>query len=212
MIKETIGCATLYLGESLEILPTIQADCLVCDPPYGIGESAGKNASRGNLAIAQDFGSKTWDLQIEQHAVNMALNRVGDAAIFGGNYYVLPPSPCWLVWDKVNGKNDFADCELVWTNLKGAARLKKYMWHGMLKEAGETRGDHPTQKPVGIMEWVISFITGQIVLDPFMGSGTTGIACANMGRDFIGIEREPEYFYIACRRLDEAQRQQRLFA
>ncbi len=212
---ETIGNATLYLGDCRDILPTLpKVDAVVTDPPYGIGEAAGKNASRGNLAIAKDFGNDTWD---DEPIPDELILQVREAAkwviIFGGNYYAMPATTCWLVWDKENGENDFADCELAWTNLPKAVRRIKYMWNGMLRANGEARGDHPTQKPIGVMAWAINHVPSpcQTILDPFMGSGTTGVACANLGRTFIGIERESRYFDVACRRIEDAQRQVRLF-
>ncbi len=212
MKKEIIGNAELYLGDCLEILPTLdKVDAVVTDPPYGIKEAAGKNKSRTKLAIAKDYGADSWDDEIKQIEVNAARNISKQQIIFGGNYYELPPSNCWLVWDKENGNNDFADCELAWTNLTTAVRRIKYMWNGVLRANNELRGDHPTQKPIGVMEWAVNFTKGD-VLDPFMGSGTTGVACMNLGRKFIGIEIEPKYFDIACERIEQAQKQQRLFA
>ena len=209
---ETIGNAVLYLGDCLEILPTLgHVDAVVTDPPYGIGEANGKNKSRDHIAPAKDYGVSDWDDKTADEAINLAVSLANQSVIFGGNYYDLPPSSGWLVWDKVNGKSDFADCELAWTNLKQAVRLKKFMWNGMLRDGKEGRGDHPTQKPIAVMEWVIEFTTGDII-DPFMGSGTTGVAAMNLGRKFIGVEIEPKYFDIACERIENAQRQQRLFA
>jgi site-specific DNA-methyltransferase (adenine-specific)/modification methylase len=117
------------------------------------------------------------------------------------------------VWDKENGESDFADCELAWTNLPKAVRRIKYMWNGMLRANGEKRGDHPTQKPIGVMNWCLTQVPDdcKTVFDPFMGSGTTGVSCVGMGKAFTGIEREPKYFDIACRRIEDAYRQQRLF-
>lgn len=211
---ERIGDAVLYLGDCREILPLLpKVDAVVTDPPYGIGEAAGRNASRGNLAVAKDFGVASWDDSTADDAVALALTRARWGVVFGGNYYSLPPTSCWLVWDKINGDNDFADCELAWTNLPKAVRRLKYLWNGMLKAPGETRGDHPTQKPIGVMSWVIQQLPAdaRTILDPFMGSGTTGVACAKLGRKFIGIEMEPKYFDIACKRIDDAYRQPRLF-
>ena len=211
---ETIGDATLYLGDCREILPTLgKVDAVVTDPPYGIGEAAGKNASRGNLAVAKDFGVASWDDTTADAGVAQAVAASRYAVVFGGNYYNLPPTSCWLVWDKLNGDNDFADCELAWTNLPKAVRRLRYLWNGMLKAPGETRGDHPTQKPVGVMTWCLQQlpVDAKTILDPFMGSGTTGVACAKLGRKFIGIEIEPKYFDIACKRIEEAYRQPRLF-
>jgi site-specific DNA-methyltransferase (adenine-specific)/modification methylase len=213
---EVIGDATLYLGDCLEILPTLgKVDAVVTDPPYGIGEAAGKNASRhhvfkGVMVKANDHGVDEWDDKTVDGAIPLIQYIARQQIIFGGNYYDLPPSSCWLVWDKENGKSHFADCELAWTNLRIAVRRIRYMWNGMFRTNNERRGDHPTQKPIGVMEWALSFTTGD-VLDPFMGSGTTGVACVNLGRKFIGIEIMPKYFDIACERIENAQRQKRLF-
>jgi len=190
-----IGNARLYLGDCREILPTLpKVDAVITDPPYGIGEAAGKNASRTKLAVAKDFGNDSWDDQpIDDDLIQMVREAGKWAVIFGGNYYALPAAKCWLVWDKENGDNDFADCELAWTNLPKAVRRIRYMWNGMLRANGEARGDHPTQKPIGVMAWAINHVPDpcRTILDPFMGSGTTGVAAANLQREFIGIERDP---------------------
>lgn len=215
MKKVEIGNATLYLGDCAEILPTLgQFDAVVTDPPYGIGESKGRNKSRSKLAISKDYGDDDWDNEpITKESVDLLRNISQWQIIFGGNYFELPPTKCWLIWDKENGATDFADAELAWTNLNKAVRLKKYMWHGMLRANKEPRGDHPTQKPIGIMEWVISHLPNDVetIIDPYMGSGTTGVACVNMKKQFIGIEREQKYFDIACKRIEDAQRQVTLF-
>lgn len=216
MKKEIIGNATLYLGDCANVLPTLgKVDAVVTDPPYGIGEAAGKNKSRSKLAVAKDYGNDIWDNKpVDDQVIDLIRQISNWQIVFGGNYYALPPTKCWLVWDKENGESDFADAELAWTNLNKAVRLKRYMWNGMLRANKEPRGDHPTQKPVGIMTWCIGHLpeTSQTILDPFMGSGTTGVAAVQMGRKFIGIEREPKYFEIACKRIEMAQAQERLFA
>jgi DNA modification methylase len=125
--------------------------------------------------------------------------------IFGGNYFDLPPSRCWLVWDKqVNG--EFADCELAWTNLDKPVRRIEWMWNGMLRKGGEARNDHPTQKPLEVMRWCVGQLppTSKTILDPFMGSGTTGMAAVKAGLSFIGIEKHPPYFELACQRIQAA--------
>ena len=213
---EVIGRATLYLGDCRDILPTIgPVDAVVTDPPYGIGEAGGNAAKRQrtiggkskSLADQRVYDALNWD---NAPVDRQLLERVRDAGhwavIFGGNYYDCPAAKCWLVWDKVNGDNDFADCELAWTNLPKAVRLIRYLWNGMLREKGAQRGDHPTQKPLEVMKWCIGHLPepNQTILDPFMGSGTTGVAALQMGRSFIGIEREEKYFEAACRRLREA--------
>lgn len=211
-----IGEATLYHGDNREIVPALQAfDALVTDPPYGIGEAKGKNKSRDKLAVSKDHGTDTWDDEPAPEWLMLLLReKTRWQVIFGGNYYPLPPSSCWLVWDKENGESDFADCEMAWTNFKKATRLKRWMWNGMLRAGKEDRGDHPTQKPIKVMEWALTLVPepSQTILDPFMGSGTTGVACANLGRQFTGIERERKYFDAACKRIEEAYSQQRLFA
>ncbi len=213
---EVIGDARLILGDCRDVLPTLPvADAMVSDPPYGLGEAAGKNASRTNMAIAKDYGDDEWDnepLSPETIALMRAAGRWN--IIFGGNYYEMPATSCWLVWDKLNGDNDFADCELAWTNLPKAVRRIRYMWNGMLRANGEARGDHPTQKPVGVMAWCLQQLPPgtKTIIDPFMGSGTTGVACALNGFTFTGIERETKYFDAACRRIEAAYKQPRLFS
>ncbi len=195
----TIGRARLALGDCREILPTLgKVDAVVTDPPYGIGEAGGNAAKRQRkvggsskaLADQREYADLDWDNE-PIAAETMALVRGA-----GG----------WLVWDKCNGGNDFADCELAWTNLPKAVRRIQYMWNGMLREKGAQRGDHPTQKPLEVMKWAIGHLPApnDTILDPFMGSGTTGVAALQMGKAFIGIEREPRYFEAACRRIREA--------
>lgn len=212
---EIIGNCSLWLGDCREVLPHLpKVDLVLTDPPYGIGEAAGKNKSRGKLAVAKDYGNDEWDNEpIDDELLGLTIAAGTNAIIFGGNYFNVPPSPCWLVWDKEN-TGDFADAELAWTNLQKAVRLKRYMWNGMLRANNEQRGDHPTQKPIGVMQWALDLAPKNTltVADPFMGSGTTGVACANMGKTFYGIEREQKYFDIACKRIENAYRQERLFA
>jgi site-specific DNA-methyltransferase (adenine-specific)/modification methylase len=208
-MQVTIGNATLYLGDAREIVPAIgPIDAIVTDPPYGLKEARGKNKSRSNLAPARDYGVADWDDQPcppEMIAVMRASSRW--QIIFGGNYFAVPPSSCWLVWDKRNGANDFADCELAWTNLKKAVRRIEWTWSGFCRKGSDPRGLHPTQKPVGVMKWCIGHLPPNVttICDPFMGSGTTGIAAIEAGKRFIGIERERRYFDTACERIAAAQ-------
>jgi len=209
---EIIGDATLYCGDCRDVLPTLgRVDAVVTDPPYGIGASRSAFANGGGVAAQRDYGDSQWDAGTADDAVSLAIGAGRDAIVFGGNYYSLPPSSCWLVWDKLNGENSYADCELAWTNMQKATRRLRYLWHGMLRANGEERGDHPTQKPIGVMKWAIEQTDARTILDPFMGSGTTGVACIKLGRKFIGIEIEPKYFDIACKRIEEAWKQPRLF-
>ena len=213
-----IGRAKLYLGDCRDILPTLpKVDAVVTDPPYGIKADATMakqgGTQYGNAAAAKrHYEATDWDTAPPDADLLNAVVAAGRWAIlFGGNYFGLPASRCWLVWDKeVNG--EFADCELAWTNLDKPVRRIRHMWNGMLRKGQEERNGHPTQKPLGVMKWAIGHLPhGETILDPFMGSGTTGVAAVQMGRDFIGIEREPKYFDIACKRIEQAQRQRDLF-
>ena len=201
----------LYQADCMDIIPHLSGvDACVCDPPYGIGEAAGTNKSRSKMAIAKDYGVAAWDDQTADDAVQLAVSIASRSIVFGGNYYDLPPTSCWLVWDKLNS-GDFADCELAWTNLPMAVRRIQYRWNGMIRQNNEPRGDHPTQKPVGVMRWCLGFLPdARTILDPFMGSGTTGVACVQLGRKFIGIELDPGYFDIACRRIGDELKRPRL--
>jgi DNA modification methylase len=219
MRKEIIGDATLYLGDCREILPTLErVDAVITDPPYGIGESSKNHQSRnrvkgGKSIVSTDYGRSEWDATPPSAELLAGVISAGATAIlWGGNYFGLPPASKWLVWDKVNS-GDFADCELAWTNLPGAVRMVRHMWNGMLRDSERgTPRVHPTQKPIAVMQWCIEQAgMPETILDPFMGSGTTGVAAMRLGRSFIGIEREPKYFEIACQRIEDAQRQESLF-
>lgn len=212
---------TLHLGDCLEYMRGMEAgsvDAVVTDPPYGVGECRAKVLSRGKSTEkwkrggAIDYGDFDWDSQpATQEQIDYCRRVSKQQVIFGGNYFALPPSPSWIVWDKLNGDSDFADCELAWTSHKKAVRKFAYLWAGFLKQKPEERF-HPTQKPLSLMLWVIENYTnpGDTVLDPFCGSGTTGVACMILGRDFIGVDNVPEYLAIAQRRIAAAQMQPRL--
>jgi DNA modification methylase len=206
----------LHLGDCLNFMRGMDAgsvDAVVTDPPYGIGESNEKALSRKKLARPHDYGYFDWDNSpASQEQICEILRVSKNQIIFGGNYFVLPPSPCWIVWDKHNGKNDFADCELAWTSYKTAVRKIDWMWNGMIRQGNEERF-HPTQKPLGVMRWCIEKYTdaGQTIFDPFMGSGTTGVACMQLGRKFIGCETDPAYFAIAEKRIKAAASQEIMF-
>ena len=205
--EEIIGDCTLYLGDCLEVMPTLDpVDAVLTDPPYGIGEDGGRFRGRrggGHRILPKDG----WDAaRPGPNAFEAMLLVSRHQIIWGGNYFadLLPASKGWLYWDKLMG-GDFADGELAWTSLDRA--LRKFTRCN--KDHGK---QHPTQKPVALMQWCLGFLpNAQTILDPFMGSGTTGVACVNLGRKFIGIELEPKYFDIACKRIEEAYRQPRLF-
>ena len=208
-----IGNATLYLGDCRDILPTLgKVDAVVTDPPYGIGEDGGdKNRRRGYKPLVV-HEKLSWDKERPQKDIFDAIRECSSSQIiWGGNYFAdfLPPSMGWLYWDKKMG-GDFSDGELAWTSQKKAVRdFSKSPFAGL--SGGHDRV-HPTQKPIALMKWCIAFIPdAQTILDPFMGSGTTGVAAVQIGKQFIGIEREPKYFDIACKRIEDAQKQGDLF-
>ncbi|KRA00262.1 hypothetical protein ASD64_01425 [Mesorhizobium sp. Root157] len=214
----TIGDCRLILGDCREILPTLgHFDAVLTDPPYGIGADAAASKvsgfQGGGMKAAKGvYAATDWDAAPPaQEVIDLMREISTHQIVFGGNYFHLPPSKCWLVWDKqTNG--GFADCELAWTNLNKPVRRIVHMWNGMLRKGGEERNEHPTQKPLGVMQWCLTHIPqAKTILDPFMGSGTTGVACVKAGRTFVGIEREPSYFDIACRRIQKAVDQPDMF-
>jgi site-specific DNA-methyltransferase (adenine-specific)/modification methylase len=202
--KVVIGNATLYLGDCLDILPTIpKVDAIVTDPPYGLGKRI-----RGGTWGTPDKYSDMWEWDVAPlDETILGIAAMGPSIIWGGHYFALPPSRCWLIWDKQNAVHTVADCEMAWTNFDRPTKR----WSGPV---GVHKTGHPTEKPLPLMEWCLGFLpNSKLILDPFMGSGTTGEAAINSGRHFIGIEREPKYFEIACKRIRFASenQKQRLF-
>ena len=203
---------TIYHGDCRELLPTLKADLLLTDPPYGIGISSrntvGSSTKRnGKVILARDYGVSDWDDAPPPEWLLMLMReQTRWQIIFGGNYFPLPPSRCWLVWDKDNSGN-FADCELAWTNLDKAVRKLKWRWNGMLQEDMEHKEfrTHPTQKPLAVMKWALAQAPEGVtnILDPFMGSGTSLVAAKAAGIRAIGIEREEKYCADAAERLSQ---------
>lgn len=201
-----IGDATLYLGDCLEVLPMLErVDAVITDPPYGLGDKWQGGKQKWPL----HHGNMHWD-QATPEEIVMGLPAIAPVSIiWGGNYYPLPVARGWLIWDKLVRKFTSGHCEMAWTNIDQPIRAFNFS-HGELASEGKL---HPTQKPLALMEWCIEQARKpRVILDPFMGSGTTGVAAARMGLGFVGIEREPKYFEIACRRIEDAGRQEILFA
>ena len=203
--KEIIGDATLILGDCREVLPTLgRVDAVVTDPPYGIGEHGGACRTRGAAGYSK-HENLGWDNERPEWLSEL-LNYGDEQIIWGGNYFadLLPPTMGWLYWRKLMG-GDFSDGELAWTSRNRALREFVKCPKGIDK-------GHPCEKPVELLMWCIGFLpNAETILDPFMGSGTTGVAALKLGRKFIGIEIEPKYFEIALRRCEEAWKQPRLF-
>lgn len=200
MEKAVIGNATLYLGDCMDILPTLeQVDAVITDPPYGIGIAANP-VRQAHAKLDWDASAPTNDL------IDLCVKSGKIAVLWGGNYFDLPPSQCFFVWDKIQPQDfSLAMCEMAWTNKKGPAKMFR-------QSVLSYRKEHPTQKPVDLMKWCIDMVgSPNTIIDPFMGSGTTGVAAMEMGKHFIGIERERQYFDIACDRIEKAQMQTDMF-
>lgn len=208
---ETIGDCTLYLGDCREILPTLpKVDACVTDPPYGIGFS--HDGGGKGIWSRRNESRITGDFEPFDPAPFLGFR---DVLMWGGNHFAerLPSSAGWLIWDKKLGlkEDNFSDCEIAWHKRGTRAMVYRKLWNGLLAhEIGERR-QHIMQKPIDLMKWSLSFVEGATILDPFMGSGTTGVACVKLGRKFIGIEIEPKYFDIACRRIEAAYAQPDFF-
>jgi site-specific DNA-methyltransferase (adenine-specific) len=207
---ETIGAATLYLADCRDILPTLApVGAVVTDPPYGFlsgksGHGAGKLAKR-----TLNVGDTQWDIAPDPALLGLVVAAGRDAIIWGGNYFALPPCRGVLIWDKQQPWPNFSAAEIAWTTLDRPAAM--FRLRASCGDKGEDNG-HPTVKPLELMKWALGFVPdAPDILDPFMGSGSTGVAAVEMGRRFIGVEKSPEYFDIACRRIEDAQRQGSLF-
>lgn len=205
--KEVIGNATLYLGDCLEILPTLpKVDAVITDPPYGMDyDTNGERFTLGGRSFPpvhgddRPFDPSPWISF--NHCVLWGFNHFPASLTAGGSLLWIKRS------DAAFGKF-LSDAEVAW--VKGIKGVYAYR---DIQHAIAAQRDHPTEKPVGLMVWSIEKSKADgTILDPFMGSGTTGVACMNLGRKFIGIEIEPKYFDIACERITNAQRQQRMFA
>jgi len=212
MRVERIGLATLYLGDCREIAPTLERPAaIITDPPYGIGKD-GQAATTGGHGGRKAYDFRGWDAERPDRGTFDMLLRVADKhVIWGGNYFAdfLPATSKWLVWDKGQRINQ-SDGELAYTSENGALRIYTLNRVALMQDGAE----HPTQKPVDLMKWCIEQAKvppGGAILDPYMGSGSTGVAAVQMRHPFVGIEREPAYFDIACRRIEAAQKQLDLF-
>lgn len=203
---EIIGEHRLILGDCREVKWGLGPEhAVVTDPPYGIG--AAKKNAHSSIRDNDAWVNADWDDGRPSASIFRRMLLAPEVAIWGGNYFadLLPASSAWLAWIKPEADTGFslADMELCWTNLGFAARTKR-----LPRRDGN---EHPTQKPVSVMAWTLSFVRSAEIFDPFMGSGTTGVACVQLGRQFTGIEADERYFDIACRRIEEAYRQPRLF-
>lgn len=204
---EYIGSATLFHCDCLDLLSELsRGAAVIADPPYGIdfkhgGGGRGRHRRRNDAAIAGDhqpFDPTPW-------------LTFSEVILWGANHFAMRlPHGRWLAWNKLGDMkpwDDFSDVEFAWQNKRAAERIFSLRWKGLIRgeENGEVR-HHPSQKPVGLMRWCIEATSSSLVIDPYMGSGTTGIACHLLGRRFIGIELDAKHFDTACRRIEEAQK------
>lgn len=218
------GRVRLICGRCEDVLPTFPRGAFhacVTDPPYGIGvgrsahKASGDVVGHGHRRVAKrTYELTTWDdtpATPEALALIMATSRW--QIIWGGNFFPLGPAPCMLVWNKLNGDNNFADCELAWTNLEKAVRKIDWLWNGFAREGNEERTIHPTQKPVGVMSWCLGHLPKPVtsVIDPYMGSGSTVIACMRAGIPVTAIEEHEPYFAGAIKRIEAEQNRAPLF-
>ena len=207
----------IELGDCLELMkqiPDKSVDLVLTDPPYGKKADKGTNGfgSAKNRRYSTEGGG--WDSMIPPKAVFDEMFRIGkNVIIFGGNYFahLLPPSNCWIVWDKkgdIAFQNPFADCELIYTSFKKPIKKIVFRQQGFITDSKDKRY-HPTQKPSELVQMLIEQWTepGQTICDPFLGSGTTAVAAVRSGRHYIGFEKNPEFYDIACSRLDEVEAQ-----
>lgn len=230
---ETIGDATLYLGDCREIIPAVPpVDAVVTDPPYGQDYKVNTfyaGGTRENAVVQRNGKTLIVSPNIYEPIVGddqpfdpaHLLGLAPELLIWGAHKFAdRLPAGAWLVWDKVpTGKvRDQGDGEAAWINCDQPMRIFRLLWDGLCVgfgarhevTAGQKR-HHPSQKPEMLMRWCLSFIKGETILDPYMGAGSTGVACRQLGRKFIGIEIVPKYFDIACRRIERAARQPDMF-
>ena len=220
-----IGNAILYhmdCMEYMEKLPDNWFDLAIVDPPYGIKQDGHRENNRSKLAVSTAYHKELWSQPPPPPEYFRELERVSrNQIVWGGNHLadaIGKKSPCWIVWKKFTTGN-FADCELAYTSFDTAVRLFEYPWNGMIqgfsgdKSKNEKR-IHPAQKPVALYEWLLTKYAkpGQRILDTHLGSGSSAIACNNLGFCMSGVEKSEVYFSDALKRIEKAAQQERLFA
>ena len=210
---------TITNEDNMELMkryPDKYFDLAIVDPPYGIGEDGRDNHTRGKLAKASDYRKNSrYDNAIPDYLYFGELFRVSkNQIIWGGNYFIeyLKNTPCFIVWDKNNGENDFADCELAWSSFDTAVRMFKHTWNGMIQQdmKNKEKRQHPNQKPVALYKWLLRNYAkpGDKILDTHLGSGSIAIACHDLGFDLTACELDKEYYDKAMDRITKHTAQQ----
>ena len=209
--KEIIGDCTLYLGDCLGVMPSLgKVDAVVTDPPYGYTDfNITRTGGSWSKKYQRDTSINQWDFKPPQELFDMIVSSSGNQIIWGGNYFTenLKNNRGFLIWHKKTISESFsmAMAEYAWISMN----MNSKVFHAPPQDPDR---EHPTQKPLDLMKWCIGFLPdAETILDPFMGSGTTGVACVKLGRKFIGIELSERYFDIACRRIEEAYKQPDFF-
>lgn len=218
--------------EGMKQFPDKYFELAIVDPPYGDVKAGGymNGKSAGGVAKHPKYNYSIWSQAKPNSEYFSELFRVSkNQIIWGGNYFsteICRDSTCWIVWDKVNGTTNWADCELAWTSFDSAARLFHFMWNGMLQGKSISDGQtmqgkkilnevriHPTQKPVALYEWILQNFAklGDKILDTHVGSASSLIACHKMNFEYIGFELDKDYFKAATERLESVKAQQTLF-
>ena len=210
----------LYHGDCLEIMPELEpVDLVLTDPPYGIGEDGGKHfewkSTPNSIGKDPKYEKMGWDnIRPSKTVFNKMIQISNDQIFWGGHYFsdYLKPSGKWFVWDKLIEIEIFTSCELAWTSFSGNT-IRRFKMHPFSGLSGGKNKQHPTQKPIGLMIWCVELSkTSGIILDPFLGSGTTAIACERLNRRWIGIEIEERYCEISAKRIEKERSQLKLWA
>ena len=199
----------------LKQLPDKCIDLVLTDPPYGINCDGGSYGLGKNPA---KYEKKDWDKEIPSSEIFEQIFRVSkNQIICGGNYFTqyLKPTKAWIIWDKIGDlkcENNFSECEMLWSSFKGQTKKYQIIQQGFIR-ADKSERIHPTQKPLPLFEKLLRDFTKEndIILDCFSGSGTTAIACHNLKRKFICIEKDKDYYEASVKRLEEHQKQLTLF-
>ena len=213
---QKIGNATILNVDCMEYmrsLPDKHFDLAVCDPPYGIGAGSTKFKNGTSKTKKQYYKINDWDIKRPDKKYFEELLRVSEnSIIWGGNYFsdYLPPFRCFISWDKTIHGNSYADCELAWTSFAKVARY----YRENISSVNIDGRIHPTQKSIKLYEWILTNYAkpGQTIFDSHMGSGSSAIACNNLGFEYVGCELDTDYYEAACKRIAHHASQERLFA
>lgn len=209
MVK--IGDATLYLGDSFEILPTLSGiQAVLTDPPYGLGKESFNGRGKAQARKERLGFNKVWEWD-KKPDLQPILDLKVPTIVWGGNYFtdILPPTKTWLIWTKGGSMKNrtFSEFEMAWCSYRAVPRYFEYT------PLADGKKVHPTQKPLELMCFCLDHLPEKCdtIFDPFMGSGTTGVAAVKRGKSFIGIEKDPEYFKMACERIEKITMQPDIF-